>query len=71
MDGPGNVLANAGPCFVRSVGRQPVIGSMRFDAADIQNLINSGRLRDVIQTRLAEGEKARNPAWLLPVLRCI
>jgi hypothetical protein len=49
LDGPGNVLANAGPCFVRSVGRQPVIGSMRFDAADIQSLINSGRLRDVIQ----------------------
>ena len=49
LDGPGNVLANAGPCFVRSVGRQPVIGSMRFDAADIQTLINSGRLRDVIQ----------------------
>ena len=49
IDGPGKVLANAGPCFIRNPGRQPVIGSMRFDEADMQNLINSGRLRDVIQ----------------------
>ncbi len=49
MDGRGGVLARAGPCFVRSVGRQTVIGIMQFDSDDIQPLIDQGRLRDVIQ----------------------
>jgi len=49
MDGRGGVLARAGPCFVRSVGRQTVIGIMQFDSEDIQPLIDNGRLRDVIQ----------------------
>ncbi len=49
MDGRGGVLARAGPCFVRSVGRQTVIGIMQFDSDDIQPLIDNSRLRDVIQ----------------------
>ncbi len=49
IDGPGRVLARAGPCFVRSDGRQTIVGVMQFDSADVQTLINQARLRDVIQ----------------------
>jgi hypothetical protein len=38
IDGPGNVLASSGPCFVRAGSRLPVLGVMRFDTADIDNL---------------------------------
>jgi hypothetical protein len=48
IDGEGGILASAGPCFVRSLGRQTIIGVMRFDADDIQRLVNQGRLLDVI-----------------------
>ncbi len=49
IDGPGRVLARAGPCFIRSVGRQTIVGVMQFDSADVQTLIDQARLRDVIQ----------------------
>lgn len=50
IDGPGNILGQAGPCWVRSpgVGGLPLIGIMRFDEADIANLETLGRLEDVI-----------------------
>jgi hypothetical protein len=50
IDGPGKILAQAGPCLVRQAqfGRQPVVGIMSFDIADLQNLSNGGRLQDVI-----------------------
>ncbi len=48
IDGVGNVLGNAGPCFVRNSTGLTLIGVMNFDVADLQNLINSGRLGDVI-----------------------
>lgn len=49
IDGPGRVLARAGPCFIRLTGRQTIIGTMQFDSDDTQTLIDQGRLRDVIQ----------------------
>ncbi|MGH9419431.1 MAG: leishmanolysin-related zinc metalloendopeptidase [Thermoanaerobaculia bacterium] len=50
IDGPGKVLASSGPCFVRTPGNPlPVIGVMMFDSADINGLISSHTLRDVIQ----------------------
>jgi hypothetical protein len=56
MDGPGNVLASAGPCFVRVPGASPsvtdytpVIGLMSFDKDDINSLTGpGGNLQDVI-----------------------
>lgn len=50
IDGPGKVLASAGPCIRRSAitGGFAVVGVMRFDADDIGGLITSGRLNDVI-----------------------
>jgi hypothetical protein len=48
IDGVNGVLASAGPCFIRSIGRQTIVGRMTFDADDIQRLVDQGRLRDVI-----------------------
>ena len=48
IDGAGQVLASAGPCFLRAGGGLPVVGRMRFDAADINNLAGGGDLQDVI-----------------------
>jgi len=48
IDGAGNVLGAAGPCFVRNVGRLPVLGLMKFDVADLDLLESSGLLNAVI-----------------------
>jgi Leishmanolysin/Bacterial Ig-like domain (group 2) len=48
IDGAGNVLGAAGPCFVRNVGRLPVLGLMKFDTADLDVLESSGLLDAVI-----------------------
>ena len=48
IDGPGRVLGSAGPCFVNSSTRTPVVGVMRFDEADLSTLAVSGRLLDVV-----------------------
>ena len=53
IDGPGRVLAFAGPCLIRGPANQPnrqtVVGVMKFDAADLDTLIARGTLTDVIQ----------------------
>jgi hypothetical protein len=46
IDGPGNVLGSAGPCYIRT-GGLPVIGLMRFDLADVASLETSGTLAAV------------------------
>jgi len=48
MDGVGKVLASAGACVTRTQSRHPVIGVMRFDAADVPDLEANGRLEDVV-----------------------
>lgn len=49
IDGPGNVLGSAGPCWVRGPGLGlPLTGVMRFDEADVASLETQGRLEDVI-----------------------
>lgn len=48
IDGPGQVLGSAGPCFVNGATRTPVVGIMRFDVADLSALSASGRLDAVI-----------------------
>ena len=56
IDGVGNVLGQAGPCFVRVTnpsgplvpGDLTVIGIMQFDEDDIDQLLQEGSLRDVI-----------------------
>lgn len=50
IDGPGMVLAQAGPCFVRgtATGDMTAVGTMQFDSADLATLSGSGSLQEVI-----------------------
>ena len=49
IDGPGKILGQAGPCFVRNFKHIPVVGVMQFDSADVANLIAGGSFGLVIQ----------------------
>ncbi|HXI21774.1 MAG TPA: leishmanolysin-related zinc metalloendopeptidase [Gemmatimonadales bacterium] len=48
IDGVGNILGAATPCFLRNSNNLTVIGYMKFDTADLANLETSGTLNDVI-----------------------
>ena len=53
IDGPGKILAQSGPCYIRttSSGGQDFrtsIGVMQFDSADINSLATTGNLQQVI-----------------------
>ena len=47
IDGSGGTLGSAGPCLIRN-DDTPALGVMRFDDADVQNLLSSGRLARVV-----------------------
>jgi hypothetical protein len=48
IDGAGGTVGMAGPCMLRQGTRLPVLGSMRFDTADLASLEASGRLEAVL-----------------------
>jgi hypothetical protein len=48
IDGPGKVLARAGPCFTRQNDLRTAVGVMEFDVDDITTLAAGGNLQDVI-----------------------
>jgi len=48
IDGPGNVLAGSGPCFVRNTNTLPVLSLMQLDTDDLDQLETSGLLQAVI-----------------------
>ena len=48
IDGVGQVLGQAKPCFVRSSTDLTVIGFMKFDSADLENMVSNGSLNEVI-----------------------
>ncbi len=48
IDGQGGILGQAGPCVLRSLGRLPIIGVMKFDVDDLDFLETNGQLDDVI-----------------------
>ncbi len=49
IDGPGKILAQAGPCYVRTTGSSlPVVGRMLFDVDDLAEMTGNGSLQDVI-----------------------
>lgn len=48
IDGPGNVLGSAGPCFIRTANALTVMGQMRFDTADVAALVVQGQLNNLI-----------------------
>jgi hypothetical protein len=48
IDGPFQIVGSAGPCTARSATLLPMIGSMRFDVADMNTLESRGLLNAVI-----------------------
>jgi len=48
IDGPGQTLARAGPCFIRGLGYFPIVGMMQFDSADLDALAATGGLLSVV-----------------------
>jgi hypothetical protein len=48
IDGPGGVLGSAGPCFIRNSNGLTVLGAMRFDSEDLQEIEAEGLLEPVI-----------------------
>jgi hypothetical protein len=48
IDGVGQILGSAGPCALRSGSALPVVGTMRFDTADLVNLEANGSFGNVI-----------------------
>jgi len=48
IDGPGKILGQAGPCFIRGGDRLTILGQMTFDSADMELLNTSGALNSVI-----------------------
>jgi hypothetical protein len=50
IDGPGGILAEAGPCLFRNTtsGSFAVVGVMLLDAADIESATSRGMLQDII-----------------------
>jgi hypothetical protein len=48
IDGPGKILGQSGPCFIRTVGKLPLIGIMQFDIADTATLDANGQFGTVI-----------------------
>ncbi len=48
IDGTGGILGSAGPCFTRTSNTTTIIGTMRFDTADLANLVSDGTIEAVI-----------------------
>ena len=48
IDGNGNVLGEAGPCYVRSDSNLPVVGHLKLDATDLAFMEKQGTLDDVV-----------------------
>jgi hypothetical protein len=48
IDGVGGILGQAGPCIIRTSSFHPIVGFMRFDVADLNNLEASGLLETTI-----------------------
>ncbi|HJN07717.1 MAG TPA: dockerin type I domain-containing protein, partial [Pirellulaceae bacterium] len=53
IDGPGNILGQAGPTAVRTGSFLPASGIMQFDSADLAALESAGQLFDVILHEMA------------------
>ena len=53
IDGPGKILGQAGPQFIRPGSGLPIKGIMSFDAADLDRMEGNGTLEDVILHEMA------------------
>jgi hypothetical protein len=77
IDGPGKVLGEAGPCFVRSDNGLPIVGHLKLDSDDLLQMEGLGTLNDVVLhemghilgigtlwTKLLAGEATNDPQFL-------
>lgn len=48
IDGPGKILGQAGPCYVRSISGFALVGVMMFDTADVATMITNNTLNSVM-----------------------
>ena len=55
IDGPGGVLAQAGPCAVRADTWLPAVALVRLDRADVAAAVAGGWLEDVVLHELGHG----------------
>ena len=53
IDGPGGILGQAGPQFIRPASNLPIKGIMSFDTADLDRMESDGSLKDVILHEMA------------------
>jgi hypothetical protein len=53
IDGPGNVLGSAGPCFIRNLGNLPVMGAILLDSEDLVDIQDEGLLDELILHEMA------------------
>lgn len=53
IDGEGEILAGAGPCFLRIDSLLPLYGAMQFDSADLANVEQAGQLESLILHEMA------------------
>jgi hypothetical protein len=48
IDGMGGILGSSGPCALRPSSMLPVFGLMKFDSADINQMVNNGTVNSVV-----------------------
>lgn len=48
IDGAGKTLGEAGPCYIRSDNSLPVVGHLKLDVSDLQQMETIGTLDDVV-----------------------
>jgi hypothetical protein len=48
IDGPGNVLGGASPCYIRTSDDLSILGAMQFDTADLEALEAEGFLSSIV-----------------------
>ena len=48
IDGLGGVLGSARPCYTRGLNGPTIVGMMRFDSADLDNMVANGSIESVI-----------------------
>ena len=53
IDGPGNVLGSAGPCFIRNLSNLPVMGAILLDSEDLVDIQGEGLLDELILHEMA------------------
>ena len=53
IDGPGKVLGQARPCFIRTSSGLPILGSLTLDSEDLLPLAGSETLTDLISHEIA------------------